>query len=45
MYEFGITHKHCDMTATIFGHNFAYACCRAKKDPTLWEVDYMEYVD
>lgn len=45
MYEFGIRHKHCGMTTIIFGYNYADACRRAKKDPTLWEVDYQEYVD
>lgn len=45
MYEFGIHHKHCGMTTIIFGYNYTDACRRAKKDPTLWVVDYQEYVD
>ena len=45
MYEFGIHHKHCGMTTIIFGYNYADACRRAKKDPTMWEVEYQEYVD
>ena len=45
MYEFGIRHKHCDLTTVIFGYNYTDACRRAKTDPTLWEIDYQEYVD
>ena len=45
MHEFGIRHKHCDMTTVIYGYNVHDAFRRAKEDPTLWEVDYQEYVD
>ena len=45
MYEFGIHHKHCGMTTVVYGYDVYDAFRRAEKDPTVWEVDYMEYVD
>ena len=45
MYEFGICHIHCGATTVIFGYDFYDACRRAKKDPDLWDVTYMEYAD
>lgn len=45
MYEYGITHIHCGMRTIIFGYDFYDACRRSKKDPKLWSIDLMEYVD
>lgn len=45
MYEFGIRHIHYGIRTIIFGRDYNDACRRAKKDPTLWEIDYQEYVD
>lgn len=45
MYEFGIHHKYCGMTMTIYGYNVMDAFKRAGKDYTIWIVDYVEYVD
>ena len=45
MYEFCVIHKHCGATTIIYGYDFHDACKRANKDPKIWEVEYMEYID
>ena len=45
MREYGIRHIHCGEFTIIFGYDYYDACRRSKKDPSLWEVEYSEYVD
>lgn len=45
MYEFYVIHKHCGMTTILYGYDFYDACRRANKDPKVWEVEFVEYVD
>ena len=45
MYEFHIHHNYCGMTTVIFGYDEYDAFRRAKKDPTVWAVDFVDYID
>ena len=45
MCEYGVINKTNEEKTIFFGYDFADACRRAGADPTVWKVEYEDYVD